>query len=67
MCHFLKQTIMMKCIDNSEVCRIPDGSEAEGHEQQDGHDTHGPLVVCRVAALKNKQRQTKAAGLLVAS
>lgn len=58
---------MMKCIDNSEVCRIPDGPEAEGHEQQDGHDTHGPLVVCRVAALKNKQRQTKAAGLLVAS
>lgn len=57
----------MKCIDNSEVCRIPDGPEAEGHEQQDGHDTHGPLVVCRVAALKNKQRQTKAAGLLVAS
>lgn len=43
-----------------KVCRSPDGSEAEGHEQQDGHDTHGSLVARRVAALKTK-RETSAA------
>lgn len=37
--------------------RIPDGAEAEGHEQQDGHDAHGPLVVGRVAALQTKRNK----------
>lgn len=49
----------MRFINNGltavQACRIPDGSEAEGHEQQDGHDAHGSLVVRRVAALKDKQ------------
>ena len=42
---------------NVNVCRIPDGSEAERHEQQDGHDTHGSLVARRVAALKNTKKK----------
>ena len=39
---------------------IPDGAKAEGHEQQDSHDTHGSLVIGGVAALKqHKQKKNR--------
>ena len=36
---------------------IPDGSKAEGHEQQNCHYTHGSPVTGRVIALKQNKRK----------
>lgn len=38
---------------------LPDGAEAEGNEEQDGHDTHSSLVVRRVAALRRKKKKVR--------
>lgn len=38
-------------------CELPDGAETEGNEEQDGHDTHSSLVVCRVVALRRRKKK----------
>lgn len=32
--------------EECRVCRTPDGSEAESHEQENSHHTNGSLVTC---------------------
>lgn len=53
------RTVFPGVLATGQVCwELPDGAEAEGNEEQDGHDTHSSLVVRRVAALRRKKQDT---------
>lgn len=46
-----------KRINPSVFGGVPHWSKTEGHKQQEGHDTHRPLVIYGVAALKTKTKR----------